>query len=33
MLRVFADDDSAAFRTEEGKNVPNITGIIYVNNA
>lgn len=33
MLRVFADEDSAAFRTEEGKNVPNITGIIYVNNA
>lgn len=33
MLRVFADESSSVFRTEEGKNVPNITGIIYVNNS
>ena len=31
MFRVFASD-SALFRTDENNNIPNITGIIYVNN-
>ena len=33
MLRVFADSSSALFRADENHIIPNITGIIYVNNS
>jgi len=33
MFRIFADTESNLFRTDETNKVPNITGIIYVNNA
>jgi len=33
MFRVFANSNSQLFRTDETNSIPNITGIIYVNNS